>query len=484
MFRAGEALYNLRRFEECCEVLAMLCQLYPLNDLARASLDRAQSRLKEQKTGEFNFKLLQAEAKQLRPPHLDHATYIGPVEVRQTASKGRGLFVTKEVKAGGLLLCEKAFAHSHAAEKPDSPKSGESKISILLNPETNTGFMGTQADLIKNIAQKMYCNPSVAPEFLSLHHGNYHGLDTAVIDQMPIVDTLVPPKNLSAPLTSFDFSFQVERTISLNSFGSPLSSIDSHTKIRDHKGEKESAFHSSGIWIQASYINHGCNSNARRSFIGDMMIVRATRDIKKDTELSFWYTPPDGSNSKDKRSQFKNWGFECTCVICSDNKSAAPTVLQKRELLGKKLKQGFRASPVGSGTLQKFERMLDELNQTYSQPPDKVPRLFAWDLQLALAQAYASQDQARKCIMAAGKVLTSLGFIISGTDTPQTAFSINRWGVLNDYLVETFVLLRNMFLVAKSGENAKKAGEYARTAYKMAVGEDTTFDKIWGAGGV
>ena len=89
MFRAGEALYNLGRFEECCQVLKMLCRLYPLNALARASLDRAQSRLKEQKTGEFNFKLLQSEAKKLRPPHLDHATYIGPVEIRQTASKGR-----------------------------------------------------------------------------------------------------------------------------------------------------------------------------------------------------------------------------------------------------------------------------------------------------------------------------------------------------------------------------------------------------------
>ncbi|KFY88611.1 hypothetical protein V500_06244 [Pseudogymnoascus sp. VKM F-4518 (FW-2643)] len=275
IFRAGEALYNLRRFDECCEVLAILCRLYPLNALARASSGRAQSRLREQKTGEFNFKLLQAEAKKLRPPHLDHATYIGPIEVRQTTSKGRGLFVTKSVKAGDLLLCEKAFAHCYAPEESEAEKSGKSNISILMNTETNTAFMGTQADLLKSIVQKMYHNPSVASPFTALHHGDYKGVDTTTVDQMPIVDT-----------------FQVERTISFNSFGCPLSSMNSQAKVRDHKDEPESAFHSTGIWIQASYINHSCTSNARRSFIGDMMIVRATRDLKKGTELSFWYHCP------------------------------------------------------------------------------------------------------------------------------------------------------------------------------------------------
>lgn len=70
-------------------------------------LGRAQSRTVEQKSGVYNFKELQANAKKLRPPHLDHATYIGPVEIRQIESKGRGLFVTKAVKAGELLCAKK-----------------------------------------------------------------------------------------------------------------------------------------------------------------------------------------------------------------------------------------------------------------------------------------------------------------------------------------------------------------------------------------
>ncbi|ELR10159.1 hypothetical protein VC83_00714 [Pseudogymnoascus destructans] len=467
MFRAGEALYYLGRFDECRNVLAMLCRLYPLNALARASSDRAESRLREQKTGEFNFKLLQAEAKKLRPPHLDHATYIGPVEVRQTASNGRGLFVTKAVKAGDSLLCEKAFAHCYAPEKSDAEKAGESIISILMNPETNTAFMGTQADLLMSVVQKMYHNPSVSSAFTALYHGGYKGVDATAVDQTPIVDT-----------------FQVERTISFNSFGCPLSSVNSQAKVRDHKDEPHTAFHSTGIWIQASYINHSCTSNARRAFIGDMMIVRATCDLKKDTELSFWYRCPIKHNAADAQSKFENWGFECACSICSDNKSTAPPVLRKREKLRTSIEKAFKVASLGSGLLQKIERLIDELNQTYSQPADKVPRLLVWDPQLALAQAYASLNQTRKCIVAVGKILTSLGFLISGTDSPQTPFSIDRWGMLQDYLVEAFVLLRNMFLVTKAVENSKKAGEYARTVYRMVVGEDATFERVWGAEGL
>lgn len=63
MFRAGEALYYLERFDECCQVLESLSRLYPLNSRFRAAYNSAQSRLREQKTGEYNFALLQAEAK-------------------------------------------------------------------------------------------------------------------------------------------------------------------------------------------------------------------------------------------------------------------------------------------------------------------------------------------------------------------------------------------------------------------------------------
>jgi hypothetical protein len=59
----------------------------------------------------YDFETISKEVSKVRPPHLDHATFVGLVEVKTSPGRGRGLFTTKAVKAGELLLCEKAFAH-------------------------------------------------------------------------------------------------------------------------------------------------------------------------------------------------------------------------------------------------------------------------------------------------------------------------------------------------------------------------------------
>lgn len=41
-----------------------------------------------------------------------------------------------------------------------------------------------------------------------------------------------------------------------------------------------------GIWLKASSMNHACYPNCSRVFIGDMVIVRAARDLATGTELS------------------------------------------------------------------------------------------------------------------------------------------------------------------------------------------------------
>lgn len=189
MFRAGEALYYLERFDECCQVLENLSRLYPLNSRFQAAYTSAQSRLREQKTGEYNFALLQAKAKNTQPPQLEHATYIGPVEVRLAGSKGRGLFVTKSVKAGDLLLCEKAFAYCFAPGEPGKKKGRGPVINILKSSEIKSPIIGTQVDLIKTVVQKVYHNPSLSSTVTDLYHGDYKGLDTTAVDGMPTVDT-------------------------------------------------------------------------------------------------------------------------------------------------------------------------------------------------------------------------------------------------------------------------------------------------------
>ena len=67
-------------------------------------------RLGEQESG----KAITDEMPKVPPPHLDHATFVGPVAVKASIGRGRGLFTTKAVKAGDLILCEKDPAGDRA----------------------------------------------------------------------------------------------------------------------------------------------------------------------------------------------------------------------------------------------------------------------------------------------------------------------------------------------------------------------------------
>jgi hypothetical protein len=162
----------------------LLNKKYPNNTAAKKEFDRATARLAEVQSGEYPFRRLQREAMKRRPPHLDRATYVGAVSVRSTESRGRGLFTTAAVRAGDLLFCEKAFAHAFHDEDSDLQN-----ISLLMNTETQTMTMGTQAELIGLITQKLYKNPSLMSTFTDLYHGSYTPVDVSEVDGIPVVDT-------------------------------------------------------------------------------------------------------------------------------------------------------------------------------------------------------------------------------------------------------------------------------------------------------
>jgi hypothetical protein len=79
-----------------------------------------------------------------------------------------------------------------------------------------------------------------------------------------------------------------------------------------------------------------------------------------------------------------------------------------------------------------------------------------------------------------GKVLTPLGFIVIGADLSHTRFAVVRWGLLVDHLVETFLHAWAAFAAMGAREDAGRAEEYAKTTYKIIVGEDMSFNATYG----
>jgi hypothetical protein len=267
--------------------------------------------------------------------------------------------------------------------------------------------------------------------------------------------------------------------MALNVFGCPIASLNSHKKLKDNKKLNDKAYHSCGIWIRASYINHSCLGNVRRSFIGDMMIVRAAKDLEADTELAFPYEAPDGTYTSKVGQKFKNWGFVCNCALCEDMKNTNSSALTRRQSLFKQLDQLCKSSSTGNDFKTKFERSLKALNETYARPVEEVPRLLLWDPQLLLTRIYMTQPDVGKGLESVGKVLRCLGFAITGLDRTPAALLVTRWGHIVDHLVEVFLHARSAFEQLKMFEKSRQADEYARVIYRVVVGEDASFDRTY-----
>lgn len=193
LYRASQAQYYLGRFRHCFETLTKLLREYPGNEAAIREKARAQRRLVEQKHGRYEFRNMY-DASKAAPLYLDHATHVGPVKVKKSEGRGRGLFITKNVVAGELLLCEKAFSYSYE-EKKAGKSEDSSGIPMLANILTNRVTVGTQVDLMKEIIQKLKWNPCFLRSITALHHGSYIPVREADVDDHPVIDTYVPCRN-------------------------------------------------------------------------------------------------------------------------------------------------------------------------------------------------------------------------------------------------------------------------------------------------
>ena len=183
----AHALYGFRRFRECHNKLVELNELYP--GKGDALLKRCETRLEEEK-GHYDWASMLEQA-QSSDPEMDRATYIGPIEVRPCPieSHGRGLFTTKNVDAGELLLCEKAFSAAFAREESE----------VLFMEENEEEVLRLRAELATKTFVKLIRNPSLQGNLEDLFPGpdadeERDGKGKVVVDEYVLL-----PKAVSLP---------------------------------------------------------------------------------------------------------------------------------------------------------------------------------------------------------------------------------------------------------------------------------------------
>ncbi|KAI7161061.1 hypothetical protein KC349_g3111 [Hortaea werneckii] len=358
-YRAGRAADELgfwidaRKYFERARALSEKAE----REDAERQLERTGARIAEVDAAAYNFEAMSKSASNLRN-RLDHASHIKHVEKGEAGDCGRGLFAKKDFKPGDLILCEKAFSTAHSDEE------GSRTVSFY-NSNTRSIATGIQTSLLYNMVQKLVHNSNEANRFFDLYDGGCSPQCKAQeVDGVAAIDT-----------------FQTQAIIERNRFGFN-SRISENFLENDVKKHQAAGNPSTGIWITASFMNHACDGNAARAFLGDMMLVRALKDITKGQEILIPYLQPDMDHTVTLASLQQHWGFTCHCAICTAEAEVPQTEREKRTALVKNAEQMLsQHEPDLIGlpdalVVAEFKELYSRLKEIYDRKLfAKVPRI-------------------------------------------------------------------------------------------------------------
>lgn len=263
--------------------------------------------------------------------------------------------------------------------------------------------------------------------------------------------------------------------MTLNSFASPRTSRASFKMSISQSGE-DRTFGTCGIWLLASKLNHSCVDNCRRSFIGDMQIIRATKDLPANTELLFVYRSPEPLESyQDVQKGLSSWGFKCECELCLERKATCDTVLQKRRAIDQDLKRLLRNTKFSQVT--KARQLLHNLEHTYVRKEPDAPRLELSQHRIGLGCHLVEMNQPKAAIEMIVKGLEALGCIIiacpPGKKSTRPKLEVKRWGITTCHLPWAFLQLYQAY-GGFAPELCQVARGYLEMSYCIAVGEKET----------
>ena len=458
--RAGHAAYALGRFKEAKTCFQRIQELAPSNANASNNLKSIETRLHEMSTGEYDFRQMSRSSNK-KHNRLDHANFTSNTIIRDAGKRGNGLFAIREIAAGQLIMVEKALSVAF--------DSDETSVSYaILNQDAQRALTGTQATLLFSLTQKLLHHPELAAEFFDLFDGgNRPKTSTQKRDDLVPVDT-----------------FCAQGIIEHNSFGCPT------VRSSDLESQKQSAspagYHSTGLWVRASYLNHACDGNAMRSFFGDMMILRAVRDIAKDEEILHPYLLPDAINATTQEKLQKTFGFECDCRICLAEAASPVRQRKSRKELIEKLQALLRTRVPSAQSLNRkasitqVENLSGRLRTTYEgQPFENTPRLGLIAPGLWLCEAYRYDSYHDKMIKTAISLLRDLGFSVSVTGKDV---AIDReHGQLDGNAIEAAMYAAHGYNHQGNTSIGTQLEDFAKSLYLLISGEMRHFESKYKA---
>lgn len=382
--RAGHAAYTLGHYDKAYDLYRQSLKLSRDQKETLEALGKVEERQQEQLEGNYEFEKMSKSCNKKRN-RLDHASFISSTEIRDAGKHGRGLFSTKAIQAGELIICEKALCIWFNTDPIIRSFS-------ILNSKAKRKATGTKPPLLFSVCSRLAHDIDAAEEYFKLHDGTLTAFRPKEIEEIVAID-----------------AFRTLSVLDHNSIGCPSVRSSSKESQMQLTGD---GYPSTGIWSRISYINHACNGNAMRSFIGDMMIIRATRIIAKGEEIFMPYLLPNVDNKIVQDQLQQIWGFKCDCELCDAESSTTTNQYRQR------LQSHKRFNQIVNQDLKKLN--IDSLDELYrktrrnydEQRFERLPHVALLELGWLRCKTHFQNKSWEKLAKSAIALLHDLGYSI------------------------------------------------------------------------
>eukprot|EP00759_Apiculatamorpha_spiralis_P007273 PhF_6_TR14267/c0_g1_i1/m.22946 len=275
LFSNRAACYlSLKQFEKALEDANLCIQWNPTNGkghyrkyLALKELKRPLQAQDALRITARHVKGCDPELEVLRSQNMPTVDFRGPVEIRFSGTHGIGIYATRDIHAGEVLLRE-----SPTVYVPD-------RNYALRRPGPPLTYAERMTEAVSQMMALRETNPTRFQQLMELYGGVTEG-----DDRMAAV-----------------YDFNAMRIMEVD--------------FRVSEGNFKTG---TALYVGASRLNHSCVPNSVQWFLDDgekgVVEVRALEDITFDSEIFITYCPPYGP----KEERCKKLKFECKCERCVD----------------------------------------------------------------------------------------------------------------------------------------------------------------------
>lgn len=307
IYRKVKALWGLWRYEDAVNFISGLQPNRDFLDLATQA-----DKMLTQSRGWYDT----LEIRSLGD-HQCHeiGQYQGPLEISQIPGKGRGYIAKERIGPGQVIQCTKAFAITFS----DEPQEG-----------CYIDHRASQA-LVQTICEKLSQDNTLRGEFARLYSASKSKNPSWIWSDS------------EDPSTEEEMIFEVRERIINNSFAGDDPNF-------------------TGLWMLASYFNHDCiDANTHWIFRGDIMLIRAAKEILPGEEVVIYYNAP---NDPDRLVELMDTHkFCCQCRLCLFEKSEPPSIKVSIDSVLESIRTDLKAKKPNLDTLLTRVKMLMSLRE-------------------------------------------------------------------------------------------------------------------------